>query len=241
MVKPGDDLAALLIAGLDKAGIALGSSDILVLAQKIVSKAENRYVDLNAVTPGAKAKALAEETGKDARLIEVILSEAKAVIRARPGLIIVEHRLGFIMANAGIDRSNIDRRKGAELVLLLPEDPDRTAAGLRAELARRTGCDVAIAINDSFGRPWRNGVTGVLLGASGMSVLADLTGKQDLTGRELETTQHALGDELAAAASLLMGQADNAVPAVHIRGAARPETKQTAQDLIRPADQDLFR
>ena len=208
MVRPGDDLAALIAEGYAQAGEAATSGDVLVVAQKIVSKSEGRYADLATVTPGEEARELARRTEKDPRLVELILSESRRVVRHRPNVIIVEHRLGFVMANAGIDSSNVEPSEGDERVLLLPRDPDGSAQRLREGLRERLGADCAVIVNDSVGRAWRIGTVGLALGAAGLPSLLDLRGRDDLFGRPLEVTQVALADELAAAASLLQGEAD---------------------------------
>ena len=241
LVQPGDDLAALILDGLAAAGEELAVGDVLVVAQKIVSKAENRYVDLHRVTPSEKATELARQTDKDPRLVELILSESVEVLRHRPGALIVVHRLGIVLANAGIDRSNVEPEIGADRVLLLPEDPNATCRGLCLALAERTGVAVGAIVNDSVGRAWRNGTVGVALGASGLPALLDLRGRHDLYDRPLEVTQVGLGDELAAAASLLQGQADEGCPVVLVRGLAPAAPAHDADALLRPADEDLFR
>lgn len=241
LVHPGDDLAALIVESLGRSGIAPQDRDVLVLAQKVVSKAEGRIVNLSDVTPGAEARRLAAETGKDARMVELILSESRRVVRSRPNLLITEHRLGFVMANAGIDQSNIDHPDGTERALLLPLDPDGSCARLKQALDRAFGTDLGVIINDSFGRPWRQGVTGVALGAAGLPALVDLVGRPDLFGRAMRVTEIALADEIAAAASLLMGQSDEGRPAIHVRGLNWTGAPRPAADLVRPAAQDLFR
>lgn len=242
LVRPGDDLALLLAAAIQQEIGRLAPNDILVVAQKIVSKAEDRYVDLTGVEPRTDALFLADETGKDPRLVQVILDESRRVVRHRPGVLIVEHRLGFVMANAGVDRSNVDAQEGAEPVLLLPVDPDASAVALREELGKRLGTAPAVVISDSFGRAWRRGTAGIAIGAAGLPALIDKRGQPDLYGRELRVTEIGFADEIAAAASLLMGQADEAIPAVVIRGLAWPETDAApANTLIRPAEEDLFR
>src|SRR5260221_13174548 len=215
MVAPGDDLAALVVAGFARGAMQPRAGDVLVLAQKIVSKAEGRSVDLSTVKPSARAIALAAEVGKDPRLVELILSESVRVVRNRPNVLIVEHRLGFVMANAGIDQSNVAPQDGVERALLLPEDPDASAEALRARLGA-----TALLIIDSFGRPWRRGTTGVAIGAAGLPAMLDLRGDPDLFGRTLQVTISAFADEIAAAASLVMGQADEAQPVVLVRGLA---------------------
>ncbi|MDX1383791.1 MAG: coenzyme F420-0:L-glutamate ligase, partial [Thermoanaerobaculia bacterium] len=200
-VEPGDDLVAILLAATAEAEIELVDADVLVVAQKIVSKAENRYVELASVTPSASARTLALEVDKDPRLVELILSEAEEVVRYRVGVLVVAHRLGFVLANAGIDQSNIEHGGGEGRVLLLPEDPDASAAELRRRIGEETGADVGVIINDSLGRAWRNGTVGVAIGAAGVDCLRDLRGDADLFGRELRVTEVGVGDELAAAGS----------------------------------------
>jgi coenzyme F420-0:L-glutamate ligase/coenzyme F420-1:gamma-L-glutamate ligase len=240
LVEPGDDLCALIACALDAAQLSPRSGDVLVIAQKIVSKAEGRYVALAEVTPSARAHELAAATGKDPRLVEVILSQSSEVVRQHREVLIVAHRLGFVMANAGIDQSNI-AHNGGERVLLLPENPDASCAALKAALDRRFDADIAVVINDSFGRAWRNGVVGVALGAAGLPSLRSLVGAPDLFGRAMRVTEVAVADELAAAASLLMGQADEGVPAVHVRGLCWDAAPVNAAALIRPKHMDLFR
>ena len=239
-VEPGDDLDAIAADALTANGLAPESGDVLVVAQKIVSKAEGRYVDLAIVEPSERAVLLAAEVDKDARFVEVVLSEARRVVRHRPGLLIVEHRLGHVMANAGIDHSNLPAA-GGERVLLLPEDPDGSARSLREHLARVFGTEIGVIISDSFGRPWRKGTIGVALGAAGLPALIDMRGRPDLFGRELLVTETGFADEVAAAAGLLMGQADEAVPMVLVRGLAWSAPEVPAAALIRPAEHDLFR
>lgn len=243
LVKPGDSLVELLEKGLDDSGIELQDGDILVLAQKIVSKAEGRLVNLAAVRPTSAAYALAESTEKDARLVELILQESKEVLRTRPGLIIVEHRLGFVCANAGIDHSNVLGEEGNpdDWVLLLPENPDLSAESIRAGLKARYGIDPGILIIDSHGRAWRMGTVGAAIGFAGLPGLVDLRGQQDLFGYQLRVTQVAAADELAAAASLVMGQAAEGTPAVHVRGFPYQLGPGSLSELLRPRDQDLFR
>lgn len=244
-VRQGSDLAAIVGDGLQRAGLQLRDGDVLVLAQKVVSKAEGRLVDLATVSPGPQALAIAQEVGKDPRVVELILSESRRVVRKRPGLLIVEHRLGFIMANAGVDQSNVSAPDGPDCALLLPQDPDASAAALRARLEARHGCRLGVVINDSFGRPWRRGTVGVALGASGVASLLDLRETPDLFGRTLKSTVIAHADELASAASLLMGQADEGRPVVLVRGARpaspRAQADVPARELLRPEQEDLFR
>jgi len=241
LVKAGDNLAGLIASAFERNGVAPRAGDVLVVAQKIVSKAEARIVDLATVEPSAKARTLGAEIDKDPRLVEVILSESVRVVRTRRGLIIVEHKLGFIMANGGVDQSNVAPADGFAHVLLLPKNPDASAEGLRRGLKALTGADLAIVINDSFGRPWRQGTVGVAIGVSGLPALIDLRGRPDLFGRKLEVSVIGLADEVAAAASLVMGQADEALPAVLVRGLSWSAPHSTAASLVRPPNEDLFR
>ena len=241
MVQPGDDLPALIADGFVRAGEAAAEGDILVVAQKIVSKSEGRYADLATVEPGAEARELAARTAKDPRMVELILSESRRVVRHRPGVIIVEHRLGFVMANAGIDNSNVEPADADERVLLLPRDPDGSARRIREGLRERLGADCAVIVNDSVGRAWRIGTVGIALGAAGLPSLLDLRGRDDLFGRPLEVTQVGLADELAAAASLLQGEADEGMPVVVVRGLAAAGPRNSGAALIRDEADDLFR
>jgi coenzyme F420-0:L-glutamate ligase / coenzyme F420-1:gamma-L-glutamate ligase len=240
-VRPGDDLAALLAASLATLSPATAAADVLVVAQKVVSKSEGRLVELASVVPGTRARELAATTGKDARLVELILAESTEVLRARPDVLIVRHRLGFVMANAGIDRSNVPAPAGHEKVLLLPVDPDASAERLRAALGARLGVAPGVIISDSFGRPWRRGVVNIALGACGIPALVNRRGEADRAGRALEVTEVALGDALAAAAGLLMGEAAEGIPAVLIRGLRTSGPANSARSLIRPLHEDLFR
>lgn len=237
MVRPGDDLAAVVTDALAASGMALEEDDIVVLAQKIVSKAEGRQVSLSKVVPSAAALDLARETGKDPRLVHLILDEAEAVVRVRPGLLIVRNRHGLVLANAGIDQSNV----GVGDVLLLPADPDASAARLRAALLAATGRTVAVLVIDSLGRAWRMGTAGTTIGLAGMPGVLDLRGRRDLTGRPLESSDLAFADEVAAAASLAMGQADEGTPVVIVRGLTYPHSTDQARSIVRPAAMDLFR
>lgn len=241
LIEPGDDLAAIIAGALESAKFSLIPNDILVIAQKIVSKSENCYVNLKDVCPSEVALRLAEQTGKDARYLEVVLRESEEIVRHRPNIVIAAHRLGFVMANAGIDQSNIEHVGGEERVLLLPRDPDRSAAELRAKLNKRYEADIGVIINDSFGRPWRNGVTGVALGVAGIPSLLDKIGAPDLFGRSLQMTEIAVADEIAAGASLLMGQAAEGQPVVVVRGLTFSEAPRPAAALIRPRERDMFR
>jgi coenzyme F420-0:L-glutamate ligase / coenzyme F420-1:gamma-L-glutamate ligase len=241
LVQEGDDLTSIMLDALAHSGEVLASGDALVIAQKIVSKATGRQVELATVQPSARALELAAIVDKDARVIELILRESKSVLRARRDVIVVEHRLGFVMANAGIDMSNVEGNSHESRALLLPLDPDAECARLRATLRERTQADVAVIINDSHGRAWRNGTVGVAIGSAGLPALLDLRGQPDLFGRALRITQVGLADELAAAASLMMGQASEGTPIVLIRGLERSAQDGRAADLVRPKEMDLFR
>jgi coenzyme F420-0:L-glutamate ligase/coenzyme F420-1:gamma-L-glutamate ligase len=242
LIKAGDDLLAILLASLEDSGISLNSDDILVLAQKIISKAEGRVVDLATITPSARARDLAAQVQKDARLVELILQESASVLRARDGIIICRHRLGFVCANAGIDHSNVagEATSEGDFVALLPEDPDRSSGRLREGVEARTGKRIGVMIIDSHGRPWRMGTVGVCIGLSGIPALIDERGWVDLFGYKLRSTVVGVGDELAAAASLAMGQAAEATPAVHVRGFPYELAAGRLSQLIRPLKDDLF-
>ncbi|MEE4360261.1 MAG: coenzyme F420-0:L-glutamate ligase [Pseudomonadales bacterium] len=244
LLSEGDDLATLLLDAVARAGLVLADGDVLVIAQKIVSKVEGRRVALATVTPSAEARTLAEETGKDARLVELILRESVRVVRkrpGRPGVIVVEHRRGWVHANAGIDQSNVTDGDPGAWALLLPEDPDRSARALRETLGTRTGTRIGVVINDSAGRAWRMGTCGIALGSAGLTTLEDLRGRADLFGRRMEVSVVGRADEIAAAASLAMGQAAEGTPAVLLRGLPVEDTAATAAELIRPAAEDMFR
>jgi coenzyme F420-0:L-glutamate ligase/coenzyme F420-1:gamma-L-glutamate ligase len=241
-VKEGDDLAAFILTALSKGEVRLQGGDVLILAQKIVSKAEGRRVDLHSVIPSDRAEQLALITGKDARFVELVLQESREVVRAKPGLLVTEHRLGFICANAGIDRSNVAAHNGTEeWVLLLPTDPDASCTALREQIRSRSGCHVGIIINDSHGRAWRQGTVGVALGVSGLPAVQDLRGVKDLFAYSLQSTEVGVADELAAAASLVMGQAGEGYPVVHAHGFPYPLRNGSLEELIRSKDQDAFR
>ena len=241
-VSPGDGLAARILAAADDAGLALRDGDVVAVAQKIVSKSENRYAVLDEVVPSPRAIELAQTCRKDPRVVELVLAESRAVLRVAPNLLVVEDRRGLVLANAGIDRSNVEPdASGRERVLLLPADPDASAARLRARIRELAGVDVGVLINDSVGRAWRLGTVGTAIGASGIPGLLDLRGTPDLHGRALQITEVGYADELAAAASVLMGQASEGRPVVLIRGATQARRDGSARELQRPRDQDLFR
>lgn len=240
-VAADDDLARILCKAIADAGLTPATGDVLVVAQKIVSKAEGRIVDLETVTPSPRARELAAITGKDARLVEVVLAESSEVLRAVRDVLIVRHRLGYVMANAGIDHSNVISSGGARNVLLLPRDADASAAALRDRLADALGCAPGVIVSDSFGRPWRNGVVNVALGVAGLPALIDRRGEKDLYGRRLEMTQVAFADALAAGAGLAMGEGAEGTPAVLVQGVSWQAPPSTGQALIRPPEEDLFR
>jgi coenzyme F420-0:L-glutamate ligase / coenzyme F420-1:gamma-L-glutamate ligase len=241
LVRKNDDLVALIEEGLARDGIVPFGGDVFVLTQKIVSKAEGRMVDLATVEPSTEAIALARNVQKDPRLVELILSESVRVVRARPGVLIVEHRLGFVMANAGIDQSNVASPGDAQRVVLLPVDPDGSAAVLRRRLSEKFGVPVAVIISDSFGRAWRRGTCGVAIGAAGLPSLMDLRGSPDLYGRDLQVSITGHADEIAAAASLVMGQGAEGQPVVVVRGLTWRGSDNAASELVRPAAEDMFR
>jgi coenzyme F420-0:L-glutamate ligase/coenzyme F420-1:gamma-L-glutamate ligase len=241
LIKPGDDLGAIALVAYAATGLVPADGDVLVVAQKIVSKAEDRMVDVAGVEPSERAIALAAEVEKDPRLVEVILSESRRIVRRRPNLLIAEHRRGWVMANAGIDHSNVGPDDGTERVLLLPVDPDGSARALQHHLTNATGKRLAIIISDSFGRPFRRGTVGIALGAAGLPALIDWRGHPDLFGRKLEVTETGFADEIAAAASLVQGQADEATPIVLVRGLTWSAPEAPAAALVRPPEHDLFR
>ena len=243
LIQPGDDLASLILQALARASIALEDGDILVVAQKIVSKAEGRLRKLSEVIPSPRALEIAGTTQKDARFVELVLRESSEILRMRPGTLIVVHRLGFVCANAGIDHSNVQAESGdgEDWVLLLPENPDASAEELRRKLEAASGRKIGVLIIDSHGRAWRNGVVGVAIGVAGMPALVDMRGKPDLFGYRLRITQIGAADELAAAASLVMGQADERTPVVHAHGFPYALRDGSINELIRPKEQDLFR
>ncbi len=237
MVQDGDDLAALLTTALSESQLQLLDNDVLVIAQKIVSKAEGRLVTLDTVTPSKRAKEVAAQMGRDPRLTELVLQESAEVVRQNERVIITENRLGIVMANAGIDQSNVD----AGTALLLPIDPDQSARLLRAELQKHWPIELGVIVADSIGRAWRRGIVGHAIGVAGMAALVDRRREKDLYGRELKVTETALADELAAAATVLMGQASEGLPAVIVRGVPHLGDESTAKSLLRPHQEDLFR
>ena len=241
LVRKDDDLVTLIGEGLARGGIVPRGGDVFVLTQKIVSKAEGRMVDLATVEPSAEAIELAGKVRKDPRLVELILSESVRVVRSRPGVLIVEHRLGFVVANAGIDQSNLASRDDSQRALLLPADPDGSAAILKRRLSLGFGVPVAVIISDSFGRAWRRGTCGVAIGAAGLPSLMDLRGSPDLFDRELEVSVTGHADEIAAAASLVMGQGAEGQPVVVVRGLTWRGPDNDASELVRPAAEDMFR
>ena len=243
LIRQGDNLADIVFKSLQDSNIVLEDNDIFVLAQKIVSKAEGRAINLVGITPSPRAIELATQTEKDPRLVELILQESNEVLRIRPGTIVVEHKLGFVCANAGIDHSNVAGTGDPveEWVLLLPAQPDRSAQTIRRGIQAKTAHQIGVLIIDSHGRAWRNGTVGVTIGIAGMPGLHDLRGQADLFGFTLRITQVGVADELAAAASLVMGQAAEGTPVVHVRGFPYPGRDSSLQELIRPKEQDLFR
>jgi coenzyme F420-0:L-glutamate ligase / coenzyme F420-1:gamma-L-glutamate ligase len=240
-IEPGDELAGIIVDAVKAAGLTLENGDIVVIAQKVVSKAEGRYVYLKDIVPSVAARELGEKIGKDARYVEIVLSESDEVVRSWPNVMIVAHRLGFVMANAGVDHSNISQSGDNERVLLLPCDPDGSAAGLKTRFDNTFGIETGVVINDSFGRPWRNGVVGVALGAAGIPSLIDLIGAPDMFGRPMQVTEVAAADEIAAGASLIMGQADERLPVVVVRGLAFSAAARPASSLVRSREKDKFR
>jgi len=234
-VRPGDDLAALLL----EAGLDAGDSDVLCVAHKVVSKAEGRVVDLDDVVASERARALADAHGKDPRHVQVVLDEAAAIVRERPGVLICRTRHGFVCANAGVDASNAG---GATRLVLLPQDPDASARALRAALRARTGRAPAVVVTDSFGRAWRRGQCETAIGVAGLRLVDDWAGRIDADGRELRATAIAIADEAAAAADLVRAK-DSREPAVLVRGLERhvtPDDGPGAVALVRAVEEDLF-
>lgn len=242
IIEPGDDVNAIILGQLQANGLTLEDGDVLVIAHKIISKAEGRLVNLSTVEPSDEAYRLAEITGKAPRYLEVVLQDSNEVLRTRRGVIVTEHKQGWIAANAAIDRSNVPVVDGDEWLALLPEDADASARRLHAYLHEHTGADVAVIINDTHGRPFRLGAIGVAIGVAGLLPLQDLRGEHDLFGYEMQTTEIATADEIASAASLLQGQTDQGRPVVHMRGVPFVrDSDATARELIRPREIDMFR
>lgn len=243
LIQSGENLPAIILTCLETQGIILEDGDILSVTQKIVSKAEGRMVYLGDISPGLKAVEISRKTGKDARLVELILRESNEIIRISMNTIIVEHRLGFICANAGIDHSNIKSDYGSsdEWFLLLPENPEESAQKIREFISLQTNADIGVIVIDSHGRPWRLGTIGTMIGTSGVPALVDLRGTTDLFGYTLRITRVAAADELAAATSLIMGQADESIPVVHIRGFPYSLSDTSYKEVLRPKENDLFR
>jgi coenzyme F420-0:L-glutamate ligase/coenzyme F420-1:gamma-L-glutamate ligase len=236
-VKPGDNLGRMIVAAVNRQGLRLRSDDIIVVAQKIVSKAEGRFVSLGNVKPSAMAKEMARAMRKDPRHVEAILRETNRVVRRRGPHLIVETRHGLVCANAGVDKSNVE---GQDVVTLLPKDADRSARRIRKQIRGRTGKDVSVIVSDTFGRPWRLGQTNVAIGLSGMRPWIDYRGTKDMFGYKLSVTRMAAADELAGAAELVMNKVDE-IPVAIIRGYRHPRGPGSARQLVRPAGQDLFR
>lgn len=243
LIRQNDNLADILVKSFQQTNIELQNNDIIVIAQKIVSKSEGRMVNLATITPSPVAIELAKKCEKDPRVVELIIQESNEILRVRVGTIIVEHKLGFVCANAGIDHSNVagSGNKDEEYVLLLPENPDQSAQNIREQIKQKTGINIGVAIIDSHGRAWRNGTVGICIGLSGLPALIDARGWKDLFGYTLKITVVGVADELAAAASLVMGQAAEGTPAVHVRGFPYPLGEGSLKEIIRPKDQDMFR
>ncbi len=244
LIGPGDDLGALLLEGLARMGLRLADGDVLVVTSKAVSRAEGRFVDLGAIEPSPEARALAAEVHGHPAMVELVLRETERVSRKRANALIVRHRLGFVSANAGIDQSNAVPPSAAEgtgpWALVMPEDPDRSAEALRARLAEAHGVAAGVIISDSFGRPFRNGTVGAAVGVAGVPAVWDQVGREDLFGRKLEHTMTAFADQIAAAADLLAGQADEGRPAILVRGLVFPPGASTVKPLLRDPDSDLY-
>jgi coenzyme F420-0:L-glutamate ligase / coenzyme F420-1:gamma-L-glutamate ligase len=244
LIQPGDDLPGLVCDALAGNGVGLESGrDALVVTSKVLSRAEDRFVDLSTVAVSPRAQELAAQTHKDARIVQLILEEASAVSRTAPGVIVVRHRLGFVSANAGIDESNVRgaERSGGPFVLLLPRDPDASAQAIRSAIRARFASDVGVVISDSFGRPFRIGTVGAAIGVAGLPPLWDQRGEVDLHGRTLQHTVTALADQLAAAADLVAGQAAEGRPVVVVRGLHYPPADDaSARALLRTPEQDLY-
>ena len=241
LIEPGNRLGEIIANSLKSNDIRIQDNDILVVTQKIVSKSENRYVNLETLTPSDEALKIAAICEKDARLVEIILRESKEIVRCGKDTLIVEHKLGFICANAGVDHSNVRGDEGGIWYLLLPKDPDRSAREIREYFKQQEGVDIGVMIIDSHGRAWRQGIVGITIGTAGVPELVDMRGKTDLFGYALRITQVGAADELAAAASLVMGQSDESIPVVHVRGFPYQLADSKFSDVLRPKSKDLFR
>ena len=239
LIQPGDDLVNIILEGLQQANLSLQDRDVLVVTSKIVSKAEGRLFDLRDIIPGEEACRVALETRKDPRIVELVLAESRAISRHAPGVLVTQHRLGFVSANAGIDQSNVDG--GEDIVLLLPLDPDASAETIRTRLREQTSEEVGVVISDSHGRPFRMGNVGVAIGVAGLPALLDLRGQPDLFGRELKISMQGYADLIASAAHLLSGEGDEGRPIMHMRGLQFQEIEGHASDLNRAPEQDLYR
>jgi len=240
-IVEGDNIALMIISSILNQGEKLLENDVVVIAQKIVSKAEGRIIDLNKIHVSDRAKELALEIHKDPRLVEIALNESREIIAKNEGVLVLEHKLGIILANAGVDQSNIGNNPDYDNVLLLPENPDRSSEKIRLELSNYFNVNLGVVINDSCGRPWRLGTCGIAIGLSGINSLSVRTGEADLYGRELKATEICVADEIASSASLLMGQADEGIPAVIVRGLSHFNSHASAKDILRPKSKDLFR
>ncbi|MEC9376398.1 MAG: coenzyme F420-0:L-glutamate ligase [Pseudomonadota bacterium] len=238
-IYPGDDLVSLIASAMDRSNLKLFDGDVLIIAQKIVSKAEGRSVCLNDVKPSSEARKLAKLTDKNPSIVELIIRESEEIIRHRPGIIIAKHKSGWILANAGIDQSNVTDNPND--VLLLPKNPNQSAANLRSCFLERFKVKTGVIIADSVGRPWRVGTTGIALGSAGVDALVNLRGRSDLFGRILEVSEHGVADSIASAAELLLGEADEAIPVVILRGMNEGKSKQDARVLLRPDKENMFR
>lgn len=238
LIDAGSDLATIIATAISNAGLRPESGDVLAIAQKIISKAEGCIVDLREITPSEKARELAKDGAKDPRLVELIIRESRRIIRHSAGVIIVEHRLGLVLANAGIDRSNVAGDE--DTVLLLPDDPDTSALNLQRALKEHFGVHFGIIITDSIGRPWRLGTTGIAIGCAGMTALEDMRGRTDIFGRVLQVAEVATADCLAGAAGLVMGEGAESMPVVMIRGVSAGPSDQNARTVLRPENENLF-